>query len=74
MNQRAVKGVAHTHTTSLCIVDDARTFLRVTILVKIGMTHTCTRLDDRHGSLLAHKVDEAFAATRNHEVNVSVGM
>ena len=74
MNEGAVEGVAHAHAASLGIVDDACAFFKVAVLVKIGMADTCTSLDDRYRSLLTHKVDEAFAATWNDEVNISVGM
>ena len=71
MDDERVESVAHTHAARLGIGDDAAPHVEVAILVKVGMYHAGTRLDDRHASRVAHKANELFSSTRNAEVNIS---
>ena len=71
MNDERVERVAHTHAARLGIGNDATAHVGVGLLIKVGMHHASTRLDNRHARRIAHKVDKFLSATWYAEVDIS---
>ena len=74
MNEQAVEGIADGYAAGLGVVDDRLAHLQVTILIKIGVHDTGTRLDDRYTGGVSDKVDEFATATGDAEVDIADGI
>ena len=46
MDDKTIQGIAHTHATGLCIVDNALAHLKVAKLVEVVMHDSRTQLDN----------------------------
>ena len=74
MDDETVEGVAYANTARFGVVDDAYSFLQVSILVKVGMANAGTSFYDRYRRFLADEVYETFGTSWNDDVHVAVGM
>src|SRR5574344_506656 len=74
MDDKTIQGIAHTHATGLCIVDNALAHLKVAKLVEVGMHDSRTGLYNRHLGIVAHEINQPSTATGNTYVNISHGI
>ena len=68
MQQQTVHRIAYRHTSCLGVVNNGLALLQIAFCIEVSVADACTRLYHRHFGILAHKLDEATATTRDNHI------
>ena len=74
MDNDAIQCIAYAHPASFGIVDDCRTFFRITKLIEISMANACSGFYYRYGRIFTDKIYQPATASRNNKVYKSISM